>query len=134
MKFRRKASSEEITGFLDQGTSVTGELRFSGTLRIDGSFHGSISTSDILIVGEHGVLHADITTGDLEIHGKIFGNIDGKRRVRIYSSGHVCGDLRTPVLVIDAGGTFDGRSRMLGDAEGEPAANAAEPKTNKELS
>ena len=31
MKFRRK-SSDEISGFLDQGTNVTGELQFSGTL------------------------------------------------------------------------------------------------------
>src|SRR5687768_13190202 len=116
MKLRRKASSEEITGFLDQGTAVTGELQFSGTLRIDGNFPGSITTNDNLIVGEHAVIHADIQAGELEIHGQVFGNIQGARRVEIYPTGRVRGDIHTPALVINAGGSFDGRSQMAQDS------------------
>ncbi len=40
MKFRK--TSDQVFGFLDKGTNVTGELEFTGTLRIDGNFHGSI--------------------------------------------------------------------------------------------
>ena len=35
MKFRLK-QSDQVSGFLDRGTNVTGELEFAGTLRIDG--------------------------------------------------------------------------------------------------
>ena len=101
----RKVSSEEITGFLDQGTAVTGELQFSGTLRIDGHFHGSIATSDILAIGEHAVVHADIKAGEVEVHGHLSGNIDAKRRIEIYSTGRVNGEIRTPTIVIEAGKT-----------------------------
>jgi cytoskeletal protein CcmA (bactofilin family) len=52
MKFGRKRSLE-FKGFLDHGTTLTGELHFSGALRIDGTVHGSNTTSDLLIVGEH---------------------------------------------------------------------------------
>ena len=117
MKFRRKESSEEISGFLDQGTAVTGELQFSGTLRIDGTFHGSIVTSDVLVVGEHAVIHADIKAGELEIHGRVFGNVECKRRIEIHPTGRVRGDLFTPQLIINTGATFDGRSRMVEDVE-----------------
>jgi cytoskeletal protein CcmA (bactofilin family) len=117
MKFRRKESSEEISGFLDQGTAVTGELQFSGTLRIDGTFHGSIVTSDVLVVGEHAVIHADIKAGELEIHGRVFGNVECKRRIEIHPTGRVRGDLYTPQLIINTGATFDGRSRMVEDEE-----------------
>jgi cytoskeletal protein CcmA (bactofilin family) len=117
MKFRRKESSEEISGFLDQGTAVTGELQFSGILRIDGTFHGSILTSDVLVVGEHAVIHADIKTGDLEIHGRVFGNVEAKRRIEIYPTGRVRGDLYTPQLIVNSGATFDGRSRMIGEED-----------------
>ena len=65
MRFRQKPSADEISGFLDQGANVTGELQFSGTLRIDGTFHGSIATEDILVIGEHAVVHADITADPL---------------------------------------------------------------------
>src|SRR5215471_2691888 len=115
MKFRRKPSSEEISGFLDQGTSVTGELQFSGTLRLDGNFHGSIHSGDILVIGEHAVIHADICVSEIEIHGRIFGNLEAKRRIEIYPTGRICGDIQTPVLVVNPGATFDGRSRMAGE-------------------
>src|SRR6266853_1080876 len=62
MKFRLKSSSDQVSGFLDKGTNMTGELEFAGTLRIDGNFHGSISTGDVLIIGEHALVHADIHT------------------------------------------------------------------------
>jgi cytoskeletal protein CcmA (bactofilin family) len=121
MKLRRK-TSEEITGFLDQGTDVTGELQFSGTLRIDGSFHGSISTSDILVIGEHAVVHADIKAGELEVHGRVFGNIEGQRRVEIFPTGRVRGDIRSPELIVNQGAAFDGRSTMVGDDATDSAA------------
>ena len=101
---RREVSSEEVTGFLDQGTAVTGELQFSGTLRIDGHFHGSIATSDILTIGEHGAVHADIKVGEIEVHGHVSGNIEAKRRITIHSTGRVNGEIRTPNIVIEAGG------------------------------
>ena len=117
MRLRRRAASEEMSGFLDQGTTLTGELHFSGTLRIDGNFHGSINTNDILWIGEHAVVHADIKAGEMEIHGRVFGNIDVKRRLDIYPTGRVRGDIQTPVLIMNAGGTIDGRSRMVGENE-----------------
>lgn len=117
MRRRGKVSSEEITGFLDRGTAVTGELQFSGTLRIDGDFHGSIATDDVLTVGEHADVHADIRAGEVEIHGRVSGNIEAARRIEIRATGRVLADIRTPALVIEDGGTLDGRSRMSEDRE-----------------
>ncbi len=129
MKLGRKSGSDEFKGFLDQGTALTGELSFSGTLRVDGNVHGSIKTSDVLIVGEGASIHADIKAGEVQIHGSVSGNIDGSRRVNIFATGRVHGDIRTPQLVVEEGGRFDGRSRSSsGDPEetsiGQPASNA----------
>src|SRR5215467_13562636 len=114
MKFRVKPS-DQVSGFLDKGTHVTGELEFTGTLRIDGNFHGSISTSDILIIGEHATVHADIRTGEIEIHGQVFGTVEAKKSVEISPSGRVCGDIHTPVLSLSPGGVVDGRVRMANE-------------------
>src|SRR5262245_50024214 len=115
MKLWRK-SSEEITGFLDHGTNVTGELHFSGTLRIDGNFHGSIAHGDVLVVGEHAVVHADVKVGEIEIHGQVFGSVCVERRSEIFRTGRLRGDLQTPVLVVHEGGIMDGRSSMPSDS------------------
>jgi len=119
MKLRTKFSSEDITGFLDQGTSVTGELQFSGTLRIDGEFHGSITTSDKLIVGERAQVHADIKAGETEVYGKISGNVDSKKRIEIHATGRIQGEVCTPVLVVEEGGVLDGTSNMVSEGKSE---------------
>ena len=82
--------SDEIVGFLDHGTEVTGELQFSNTLRIDGNFHGSIVSEDRLIVGEQAVVHADIKVGDIEIWGQVFGNVVVKGQAEILSTALLC--------------------------------------------
>jgi len=108
---RQSVSAKENTGFLDRGTSITGELRFSGPLRIDGNFHGSILTDDILTVGEHATVRADIKAGEIEIYGCVSGDLAASRRIKVYSTGSVNGDVRVPTFVIESGGTFDGRSQ-----------------------
>ena len=131
MKLRRKHGSDDFKGFLDHGTSVTGELTFSGTLRVDGNIHGSIATSDLLIVGERATIHADIKAGEIQVYGSVFGNIESTRRVEIYSTGKLRGDVRTPRLVIEEGGTFEGRSRGVDEDSGSedqtPDAETANP-------
>ena len=126
MKFRRKTPSDEISGFLDQGANITGELQFSGTLRIDGNFHGSIATADSLIVGENAIIHADITAGDIEIHGRVCGRIESKRRVEIFPTGRVQGDVHCPTVVMQPGALFDGRSFM---SEGDASLQLAREST-----
>ena len=120
MKFRVK-SSDQVSGFLDKGTNITGELQFAGTLRIDGNFHGSISTADTLIIGEHAMVHADIRAGEVEIHGQVLGTIEAKRRVEISITGRVRGDIQTPVLSITPGALLDGRTRMADEHPDETA-------------
>src|SRR5262249_21536117 len=123
MKFRLK-QSDQVSGFLDKGTNVTGELEFAGTLRIDGNFQGSISTGDNLVIGEHAVVHADIKVGEIEIHGQFFGSIQAKRRVEIFPSGRVRGDVQTPVLSVSAGAMVDGGIRMADERPEETTVGA----------
>jgi len=130
MRFRLRAS-DQVSGFLDKGTNVTGELEFAGTLRIDGNFHGSISTGDVLIIGEHAIVHADIKVGEIEVHGQVFGSVDAKRRVEVSATGRIRGDMRTPVLVTSAGGVLDGRIEMVGDRPDETTV-AARPSAQEQ--
>jgi cytoskeletal protein CcmA (bactofilin family) len=111
MKFRIK-QSDQVTGFLDKGTNMTGELMFAGTLRIDGNFQGSISSTDNLVIGEHAVVHADIKVGEIEVHGQFFGSIEAKHRVEVFPSGRIHGDIHTPLLCVNEGALLDGGIRM----------------------
>lgn len=111
--FGRKTVSEEFNGFLAQGTSLTGDLHFSGTLHLNGNVRGSISTTDVLIIGEHATVEADIKAGEVQIYGTVIGSVDCARRVEICESGRMRGDLRTPQLIIKEGGSFEGTSAAV---------------------
>jgi len=108
---------QQIAAFFDQGTSLTGELQFSGVVRIDGSFHGTINGGETLIVGSNAVIHADIRVREIEIHGQVFGNIEAGGRAEIHSSGSFRGDIHTALLIIHPGGVFDGHSHMNSDSQ-----------------
>jgi len=109
-----------ISGFLDRGINLNGELHFSSMLRIDGNFTGSILSEDRLVIGEHAVVRADITVGEIEVAGEVVGNIDAKKRAEILASGRVHGDIRTPMLSISPGSTLNGRVCMPSPAQEEP--------------
>ena len=123
MKFRLK-QSDHVSGFLDKGTNMTGELEFAGTLRIDGNFQGSISTADNLVIGEHAVVHANIKVGEIEIHGQFFGTVEAKGRVEVFPSGRVRGDIHTPTLCVNPGACLDGGIRMTEEHSDESTAPA----------
>jgi cytoskeletal protein CcmA (bactofilin family) len=108
---------QQIAAFFDQGTNLTGELQFSGVVRIDGNFHGSIDGGETLIVGNNAVIHADIRVREIEIHGQVSGNINAGGRAEIHSSGSFRGDIHTPLLIIHPGGVLDGHSHMIAESQ-----------------
>ena len=125
MRRRKKLGTDEPAGFLDHGTALTGELRFSGTLRIEGEFHGSITTTDILTVGKDADVHADIHAGEVEVYGRLSGTVTAKRRIEVHATGKIKGDVSAPILVIENGATLDGRSSMDRPSEGHAESGTA---------
>jgi cytoskeletal protein CcmA (bactofilin family) len=113
--FGRKTGSDEFNGFLGQGTTVTGDMYFSGTLHLDGNIRGSVTTADVLIVGRLATVEARIKAGEVQISGTVIGDINAARRVEICPEGRLIGDVQTAQLVIHEGGVFQGTS--LGAAE-----------------
>ena len=115
--FGKKNGSEEFNGFLGEGTTVNGDLYFAGTLHLDGNVRGSITTTDVLIVGPRAVVEARVKAGEVQISGSITGDVEGTRRVEILAGGRLIGDVRTAQLIINEGGVFQGSS--LGADSGE---------------
>lgn len=101
-----------LNALLGRGSEFDGKLTFEGTVRIDGTFTGEISTNDMLIVGEGAKVTADITCGSIIVNGEITGNIKASEMVELHKPAKVNGDVTTPSLLIDKGVVFDGTSKM----------------------
>jgi cytoskeletal protein CcmA (bactofilin family) len=112
--------------FLGENTSFKGELSFHGTVRIDGRFKGQIHSDGTLIVGEKGIVEADINTNCAEISGEVHGNINTTQTTEIHPKGKVYGNIATSSLVIHDGVVFEGNCKMdqtvRHDLKQQPAA------------
>ena len=106
------ASRKKLTAFLDEGSDIEGKYTFTGTVLLNGKFQGEIASPDTLIIGERGVVNASVRTGTLVVNGELVGNIYASERVELTSKARVHGDVESPILVLEEGGTFEGRCRM----------------------
>jgi cytoskeletal protein CcmA (bactofilin family) len=93
---------------LGPGAEFDGKLTFRGTLRIDAKFTGSIVTDDVLIVGEHACMNAEITCGTVVIHGEVEGNVRATGTVELRHTAKLRGDVTSPSLVIERGALLQG--------------------------
>jgi cytoskeletal protein CcmA (bactofilin family) len=104
---------------LGPGAEFDGKLTFRGTLRLDAKFTGSIVTNDVLIVGEHARMNAEISCGTVIVHGEIDGNVRASALVELRPTAKVRGDILAPSLVIERGAFLQGTVR-LGDKVQRP--------------
>jgi len=106
---------KDIKAYLGEDTVFSGKLSFNGAVRIDGKMDGEIHTDDTLIVGENGVLEADITAGTVICRGKIKGTIKASKRIEIHTNSEVVGNIASPALLVENGAIFDGTCDMTGN-------------------
>jgi cytoskeletal protein CcmA (bactofilin family) len=107
-------TGQMLNALFGPDSQVNGKLRFEGAVQIDGTFTGSITTNDLLIIGERAKIAADINCGSAIVSGEVTGNIRARDSVELHGHARVKGDISSPTLAIDKGAVFDGISKMLG--------------------
>ncbi len=105
---------KDIKAYLGEDTVFSGTLSFNGAVRIDGKMDGEVNTDDTLIVGENGVLEANINAGTVICRGKIKGTIKASKRIEIHNNSEVVGNISAPALLVENGALFDGTCDMTG--------------------
>lgn len=108
---------DKVNTLIGVGTEIKGSVKATGGIRIDGRVDGEVLHEGDLIVGEEGVVQANIKTRNATVAGEVRGNIEASGRVEIVSTGKVLGDIVVATLVINEGAVFDGNCQM-GQAEG----------------
>ena len=117
----RGFAAEDLNGFLDEGTELSGELRFRDVLRVDGRVRGKIVSDNTLIIGETGQVDAEIDCGVVSIRGRVSGQVHGRQRIELLAGCRVQATLVSPKLVIEDGAFYQGECRMGAPPEAAPA-------------
>ena len=102
-----------LSGFVGNGTALTGEANFRGMLRVDGRLSGTITSEEgTLIIGNNGQVDANIEVAVATIHGAVNGDIVASKRIEIGRTSKVIGNIQTPSLIIEQGAIFEGSCLM----------------------
>lgn len=108
-----ESSATDLRSFLGEGTSITGEVKFTEIMRVDSEVNGTITSENgSLLVMEKGRVKATVQAGTIEVSGIIEGTVTARNGVKIHPSGKVYGDIYTPSLIIENGAVFDGKCHM----------------------
>ena len=110
-------------------TEFTGDLIFTKSLQINGTFEGEIASGGYLVIGEEAEIKANIKAETVIIMGTVHGNIEASERLEIQSNGKLYGNIRTLKLKIADGVVFEGKCEMIKPYEDKGKQNKT-PKGN----
>ncbi len=91
---------------------IDGEISGDEDLVIQGTVKGKIAVKESLFVEGSGIVEADISTQNVEIAGKVTGNIVATDKVELKSDCRVVGDIKAPRILIADGASFKGNVDM----------------------
>jgi cytoskeletal protein CcmA (bactofilin family) len=110
---KRKNDNDSIASLIGAGTTVTGDLSFSGGLHLDGRILGDVSGSTAepskLTVSPEGVIEGSVSVDELVLRGTVRGDVEARARVELGPTAQVDGDVSYQVLQMAAGARVNGR-------------------------
>ena len=112
MKTKEVISSGIAYNALAPGTLVKGSIHAEEDLRIDGKVEGRIECAGKVVIGPQGEIQGDIHCANVDIIGRVTGNLVIKEVLSIKTTGAFTGDLITSSLEIEAGAVFNGTCKM----------------------
>lgn len=106
---KRLTATDTLIG---QGTIFEGSIQTEANLRIEGEFHGDITSQAEVIIGEYAVTKADVNCLNLTIAGQLHGDITVNGRLIITPSGQLFGNAIVNSIIVQEGGGFNGQCFM----------------------
>ncbi len=94
------------------GTTIDGEIRSNGDLRIDGTIRGSVSSKAKVVIGTTGIVEGDVVCQNADISGAVKGKTTVSEMLFLKAPARINGDIQTGKLVVEVGASFTGNCSM----------------------
>lgn len=135
---KKSTAQKEIASLIGVGTTVTGDVAFTGGLRIDGTVRGAVRCVDgekggMLVISEHGVVEGEVRAAHLVVAGRIEGPVYASELVELQPKARVTGDVHYRALEMHNGAVVDGKLvHAPGETALKPGLKLAAPATRRE--
>ncbi len=93
---------------LGESARLEGKFTIQESIQIECEVAGEINVEGRLVIGNKGIVRADVNTVDALIRGHYEGKMVATGNVEITSTGRVSGNIETDSLIISKGALFKG--------------------------
>jgi cytoskeletal protein CcmA (bactofilin family) len=113
--FSKKTSKPQgrIDSLVGAGTSVTGDVTFTGGLRVDGEIKGNVRGAEgqpaTLVISEHARIEGEISVSHLVINGTVIGAVHSSDFLELQVRARVTGDVEYSTIEMHLGAIVQGR-------------------------
>jgi cytoskeletal protein CcmA (bactofilin family) len=109
----KKIRSSKIETLIGQSLEVTGDIKFSGGLHLDGKIIGNVSSEDddtsVLIISDTGRIEGDVSVSYAVINGEVIGNVYASEKLELSSRARVSGNVHYNLLEMASGSEVNGK-------------------------
>jgi len=110
---RHSKPQTQIDSLIGAGTTIEGNLNFSGGLRIDGQVNGNVIAAQgkpsTLVLSEHACVVGEVNVTHLVINGTITGSVFASEYMELQGKAKVNGDVHYTTMEIQLGAIVEGR-------------------------
>lgn len=124
--FGRK-SRDTIDSLIGGSTSIEGNLRFRGGLRLDGQVKGDVIAEagqpSMLMISEQARVEGEVRAGHLIVNGQIVGAVHCSEILELQPKARITGDVYYKALEMHGGAQVEGK--LTHEQDGEPVLKLA---------
>jgi cytoskeletal protein CcmA (bactofilin family) len=103
---------KRIDCLIGAGTTVNGNVIFTGGLRVDGVVQGNVSTvngeSGTLVVSEHARVDGEIKVSHVVVNGTVNGSVTANGFLELQAKAKIVGDIEYRTLEMHLGAVVQG--------------------------
>ncbi len=112
-----------IDSLIGAGTTVEGNISFSGGLRVDGRIQGNVASAGdqpgVLVISEQAEVVGEIRVNHVIVNGRVNGPIHASETLDLQAKAHVNGDVHYRRLEIQGGAVVQGLLVCDGEAQSD---------------
>ncbi len=120
-----------IDSLIGTGSTIMGDVHFTGGLRVDGCVKGNIKAvgdkPGTLVLSEMAKIEGEIDVGHVVINGTVAGPVRAKEYLELLPKARVTGDVSYKTIEIHVGAIVMGR--MVHEGAAKPAEKVIELKS-----
>jgi len=108
----KNPEAEVSRNHISHDTSMVGDIKTNGDIRIDGNLSGSITAKGKVVIGGTGRIEGEVLCQNANVSGEIKGKIQVAELLSLQASAKIQGDIVTGKLVVENGAMWNGTVKM----------------------